>query len=327
MKGSGRSSRGAMRASARRSRIDSRARSIRPVCSDRRPPCAVFWWLKDAPPPKSSGFDERDRQSARRRVGARWSGRGCRRRRRAVVNAVGRPRPRSRARMRKYSIVSRHPAPIARMASDNSAVRDYWNHHIHDLEITTHPVGQPGLFRRSRSVPLREAAPPAPAGRLRRLPRPAGARSGLRRGDGPVAVRKGGAEVTGVDLSSSAIALARENFASAGADGRFARSGRRAAAVSPTTRSISSTRTASMQYTGGDPRRSCDECRRVLKPGGTAVFQVYNRVSWLNALSKVMKVPLEHEDAPVLRKYSAGEFRALLGGVSRRAASSRSGSP
>ena len=25
-----------------------------------------------------------------------------------------------------------------------------------------------------------------------------------------------------------------------------------------------------------------------------------------------MKVPLEHEDAPVLRKYSAGEFRALL---------------
>jgi hypothetical protein len=27
-----------------------------------------------------------------------------------------------------------------------------------------------------------------------------------------------------------------------------------------------------------------------------------------------MKVPLEHEDAPVLRKYSAGEFRDLLRG-------------
>ena len=39
---------------------------------------------------------------------------------------------------------------------------------------------------------------------------------------------------------------------------------------------------------------------------------VYNRVSWLNALSKVMKVPLEHEDAPMLRKFSIGEFRALL---------------
>ena len=56
------------------------------------------------------------------------------------------------------------------------------------------------------------------------------------------------------------------------------------------------------------------ECRRVLKPGGSAIFQVYNRISWLNALSKLMKVPLEHEDAPVLKKYSAGEFRALLDG-------------
>jgi hypothetical protein len=35
-------------------------------------------------------------------------------------------------------------------------------------------------------------------------------------------------------------------------------------------------------------------------------------VSWLNALSKVMKVGLEHDDAPVLRKYTIGEFRRLL---------------
>ena len=60
-----------------------------------------------------------------------------------------------------------------------------------------------------------------------------------------------------------------------------------------------------------------EECRRVLKPGGEAVFQVYNRVSWLNALSKLMKVPLEHEDAPVLRKYSIGEFKAMLRGFSQ----------
>ena len=57
-----------------------------------------------------------------------------------------------------------------------------------------------------------------------------------------------------------------------------------------------------------------DECRRVVKPGGTAVFQVYNRISWLHGLSKVMKVALEHEDAPVLKRYSAAEFRRLLGG-------------
>ena len=68
-----------------------------------------------------------------------------------------------------------------------------------------------------------------------------------------------------------------------------------------------------MQYTPNGTAL-VDECRRVLKPGGEAVFQVYNRVSWLNALSKLMKVPLEHEDAPVLARYSASEFRALLTG-------------
>ncbi|MBI4484583.1 MAG: hypothetical protein HY655_01100, partial [Acidobacteria bacterium] len=40
----------------------------------------------------------------------------------------------------------------------------------------------------------------------------------------------------------------------------------------------------------------------------------YNRISWLNALSKLMKVGLEHQDAPVLLTFSAREFRRLLGG-------------
>ncbi len=71
-----------------------------------------------------------------------------------------------------------------------------------------------------------------------------------------------------------------------------------------------------VQYTSND-RALVEETRRVLKPGGTAVFQVYNRVSWLNALSKVTKVDLEHVDAPVLKKYSLGEFRELLSGFSR----------
>src|SRR5262249_15922209 len=68
-----------------------------------------------------------------------------------------------------------------------------------------------------------------------------------------------------------------------------------------------------IQYTT-EPARLVEECRRVLQPGGQAVFQVYNRISWLNLLSKLMNVGLEHEDAPVLRKFSLGEFRSLLDG-------------
>ena len=66
-----------------------------------------------------------------------------------------------------------------------------------------------------------------------------------------------------------------------------------------------------VQYTA-NPQRLVDEVRRVLKPGGQAVFQVYNRISWLNALSKLMKVGLEHDDAPVLLKFSIGEFTRLF---------------
>ena len=52
-----------------------------------------------------------------------------------------------------------------------------------------------------------------------------------------------------------------------------------------------------------------------------AVFQVYNRISWLNALSQVTKVDLEHVDAPMLKKYSIGEFRRSAERVFARSAS------
>jgi len=66
-----------------------------------------------------------------------------------------------------------------------------------------------------------------------------------------------------------------------------------------------------LQYTA-DPARMIGECHRVLKTAGRGIFMVYNRVSWLGALSKVMQVPLEHEDAPVLRLFSIAEYRRLL---------------
>ena len=123
---------------------------------------------------------------------------------------------------------------------------------------------------------------------------------------------RGGAIVTGVDLSRSAIELARSNFEQQGlqADLREA-DGERLPFPDAAFDLVYAH--GVVQYTF-DGQRLVDECRRVLTPGGEAVFQVYNRISWLNALSKLMKVPLEHEDAPVLRKYSASEFRALLHG-------------
>jgi ubiquinone/menaquinone biosynthesis C-methylase UbiE len=66
-----------------------------------------------------------------------------------------------------------------------------------------------------------------------------------------------------------------------------------------------------LQY-AANPAQMLAEAKRVLRPGGHVVTMVYNRISWLNFMRHVTKVPLEHEDAPVYRKYSIGEFKKML---------------
>lgn len=197
-------------------------------------------------------------------------------------------------------------------AATTDDVRRYWNQHIHDLEITTHPVGTPGFFADLDQYHFEKLH------HLLRLIDFNGYRGrrvlevGCGAGTDLVRFAQGGALVTGVDLSPSAIALARQNFAQHGlaADLREA-DGEQLPFPDNSFDFVYAH--GVVQYTGHD-RQLVEECRRVLKPGCQAVFQVYNRVSWLNALSKLMKVPLEHEDAPVLNKYSVAEFRALLHG-------------
>lgn len=189
-------------------------------------------------------------------------------------------------------------------------VRNYWDQHIHDLEITRHPVGSPGFFADLDEYHFEK---------LHHLPRLidfSGYRGrrvlevGCGAGTDLVRFARGGAIVTGVDLSASAIALARENFRQQELEADLREADGEHLPFPDDSFDFVYAHGV-VQYTADD-RALVDECRRVLKPGGEAVFQVYNRVSWLNALSHLMKVPLEHEDAPVLKKYSAAEFRDLL---------------
>ena len=122
---------------------------------------------------------------------------------------------------------------------------------------------------------------------------------------------KGGARVTGVDLSATAIDLARENFALHGLTAVELQVANAEALPYPDASFDHVYGHGVIQYTA-DPAQLIRECHRVVKPGGTGIFTVYNRVSWLNVLSRVMKVPLEHEDAPVLRRYSIEELEQLM---------------
>jgi ubiquinone/menaquinone biosynthesis C-methylase UbiE len=194
------------------------------------------------------------------------------------------------------------------------AVRQYWETHIHDLEITRHPPGSAGFFADLEQYHFEK---------LHHLPRliPFDQRGrrvlevGCGAGTDLVRFARTGAIPTGIDLAASAVTLARQNFALEGLHANLL--------VADGEQLPFAGRSFDLVYAHGVVQYTTDaaalvgECRRVLKTGGTAIFQVYNRISWLSALSRVTKVELEHVDAPEYHTYSIGEFRSLLTGFSR----------
>ena len=189
---------------------------------------------------------------------------------------------------------------------------EYWNAHIHDLAMTDHPVGSLEFFDDLDEYRF---------DKLRYLPVAvdfdgyqdrALIEVGCGIGTDLVRFARGGAAVTGVDLATRSIDLARANFALHGlsdaADLRVADG--EALPFADGTFDVVYAHGV-LQYTA-DPSRMVNECRRVLKPGGEAIFMVYNRYSWLSVLSTLTRVGLEHGDAPALRLFSIGEYRRLL---------------
>lgn len=194
-------------------------------------------------------------------------------------------------------------------------IRKYWNEHIHDLEIAKHPVGTKGFFDDLGEYRF---------DKLRYLPKIVDFNSykgkrlleiGCGVGIDLVRFAMGGALVTGVDLSETAVSLAKRNFELNGLKADLRIMNGEGLEFDDNSFDVVYAHGV-LQYTAR-AETMVDQIYRVLKPGGEAIMMVYNRFSWLNFLSKLMKVELEHEDAPVLRKYSIREFKRLLGKFSR----------
>jgi 2-polyprenyl-3-methyl-5-hydroxy-6-metoxy-1,4-benzoquinol methylase len=215
-----------------------------------------------------------------------------------------------------------HPADhvqLERKSHKNSAnsdhavleqIRQYWNAHIHDLEIAQHPVGTEGFFEdlaayRFEKLDYLPRVVDFTAYKGRRL-----LEIGCGVGIDLVRFAKFGALVTGVDLAEVSISLAKDNmkFNGVSAD-LFVMNGEDLQFANETFDVVYAH--GVLQYTD-NAMQMLNEIHRVLRPGGEAILMVYNRYSWLNFLSHLFGVNLEHEDAPVLRKYSAREFRHML---------------
>ena len=195
-------------------------------------------------------------------------------------------------------------------------VRAYWNERIHDLEMTDKPVGSREFFDdlddyRFDKLAYLPKVVDFNGYRGKRL-----LEIGCGIGTDLVRFARGGARVAGIDLSETAIRMARQNLGMHGHHGTLFAIADGATLPLPDA-SVNVVYAHGVLQYSADPRGIVTEAQRVLKPGGTAIFMVYNRISWLMALSKVMKVGLEHEDAPGLRLYSIPEFEALVSGFSR----------
>ena len=208
------------------------------------------------------------------------------------------------------------PAAGPTAESLDERVRSYWNERIHDLEMTTAPAGSAEFFRQLDAYRFEK---------LDYLPRLvdfagyAGRRVleiGCGVGTDLARFARGGARVSGVDLSDTAVDLARKNLAHLGLEGDLR--------VADGTALPWPDESFDLVYCHGvlqyaaDPPGIVRETHRVLAPDGEAVFMVYNRRSWLAWMSRWLGVGLEHGDAPALRLYTRGELDELLAGFPRR---------
>ena len=203
--------------------------------------------------------------------------------------------------------------PLLNLVDDKKQIEwvaDYWNEHIHDLAIVTHPIGTQEFFQELEEYRY---------DKLNYLPRLVDfsaykGRDVLEVGCGIgidlLRFAREGANVTGIDLSKTAIDLACKNFEQSGHNADLHVMNGECMQFGDDTFDVVYAHGV-LQYTV-DTEKMVAEIHRVLKPGGQAIMMVYNKNSWLNLMRNVTNVPLEHEDAPVLKKFSVRELKQLL---------------
>jgi ubiquinone/menaquinone biosynthesis C-methylase UbiE len=191
-----------------------------------------------------------------------------------------------------------------------SRITAYWDEHIHDLSIATHPVGTREFFQQLDEYRY---------DKLNYLPRLVDVSTyqgksllevGCGAGIDLVRFARAGAVVTGIDLSTTAIELARKNIEQNGLKADLWVMNGESMQFPDNSFDVVYAHGV-LQYTA-DVEKMVAEIHRVVKPGGEVVVMVYNRNSWLNLMRRVTKVSLEHEDAPVLKKYSISELKQFL---------------
>lgn len=196
-----------------------------------------------------------------------------------------------------------------------SRITEYWNGQIHDEKMSGHPPGTKGFFedlaeyRFDKNRYLPKLVNFAGYGGKRVLELGCGIGIDL------VRFAEGGAQVTGIDLSETAIELAKQNLRLHNLEGDL-RVMNGEDLKFPENNFDLVYAHGVFPYTA-DVRKMTQEAHRVLKPGGEFIAQAYNSKGWLNYMSKIFKISLEHKDAPAFRMHTKKEFKQLFSEFSK----------
>jgi ubiquinone/menaquinone biosynthesis C-methylase UbiE len=171
-----------------------------------------------------------------------------------------------------------------------SRIAAYWDEHIHDLTIATHPVGTPQFFRQLDEYRYEKLAY---LPRLVNFSAYQGKRLlevGCGVGIDLARFAGGGASVTGIDLSKTAIVLACKNFEQSEQNADLRVMNGECMQFADNTFDVVYAHGV-LQYTANSAKM-IDEIYRVLRPSGQAIMMVY--MALLAQSMETTHVPLEH---------------------------------
>ena len=191
-------------------------------------------------------------------------------------------------------------------------VREYWNQYVIGIDISNKEIGSPAFFDEIEAYHQSKYNDESKLIDYRRYSGKKLLEIGCGWGSDLILFAANGANVTGIDLSESAIKLARMYFdyRQVPADLKVGNAEELQFADDEFDVVVS----LGVLHHTPNTQKAIDEVYRVLKPGGEAVIMLYHKYSWYNLLCKLSRTNFEHykEDAPIVKLYSKEEVLRML---------------
>ncbi len=200
---------------------------------------------------------------------------------------------------------------IQRLASANpvASARAYWDSRVQDLTLSDDPAGTSGFIDAHDEYRHRKATYLEGLMQYDRWRDSAVLDVGCGIGLDLIRFARAGAKVTGLDLSTTAVEIARKNCAAAGVQATLLQGD--AARLPFMDETFDLVTAYALIPFVPNPRAVIIELTRVLKPGGTAILMTYNRRSWIGLLAPLLGGYGGHADAPFYRLESPGSWSRL----------------